>query len=149
MLVKPVESRPFFARFGVKLFVAHDQSELTRYVNELQVLGFKAQIMDFIPGPDSLFYNYTVYIDKSGNPAAELAMKKLRKSPPFFGVVRVGEVIKADKLREPTLELLRRVGWRGIASAEYKLDPRDESYRLIDVNCRPFLSQGLALRARG
>jgi predicted ATP-grasp superfamily ATP-dependent carboligase len=103
--------------------------------------------MDLIPGPDSLFYNYTVYIDRQGNPAAELGMKKLRKSPPFFGVCRVGEVVEVNELREPTLELLSHVGWRGMASAEYKLDPRDGRYRLIDINARPFLMQGLALRA--
>lgn len=147
VLVKPIESRPFFVHFGKKLFVARNRAELLSRIQELQTSGLRAQIMDLVPGPDSQFYNYTAYIDKSGHVAADMTMRKLRKSPPFFGVVRVAETIKADELREPTIELLRRVGWRGMASAEYKLDPRDGRYRLMEINARPFLIQGLALRA--
>jgi predicted ATP-grasp superfamily ATP-dependent carboligase len=147
VVVKPIESRLFVLRFGMKLFVAWNRTELLHYVQELQAVGLRAQIQDLIPGPDNLFYNYTVYVDRTGEPVAELSVRKLRKSPPFFGVVRVAETAKADELKEPTLELIRRIGWRGMASAEYKLDPRDGRYRLMEINCRPFLLQGLAWRA--
>jgi len=147
VVVKPVESRPFVLRFGVKLFVAHNRTELLRCIQELQSLGLRAQIFDLVPGPDDLFYNYSVYIDRYGEPVAELTMRKLRKSPPFFGVCRVAETARVTHLRKPTLELLRYIGWRGMANAEYKLDPRDGRYRLMDINGRCFLMQGLAWRA--
>jgi predicted ATP-grasp superfamily ATP-dependent carboligase len=147
VVVKPVESRPFVVRFGVKLFVARDRAELRRHVGDVQAAGLRAQIIDLVPGPDELFYSYTVYIDRRGEPVAELCMRKLRKSPPFFGVVRVAEVATRSELREPTIALLRRIGWRGMASVEYKLDPRDQRYRLMEINGRSFLIQGLAWRA--
>ncbi len=147
VLVKPVESRPFVARFGVKLFVARDRDELRRRVQEVLDAGLRAQIVDLVPGADDRFYSYTVYIDRHGEPGAELCMRKLRKSPPFFGVVRVAELASAPELREPTLALLRHIGWRGMASAEYKRDPRDGRFRLMEINGRSFLIQGLALRA--
>ncbi|MGH9907745.1 MAG: hypothetical protein ACRD8U_19420, partial [Pyrinomonadaceae bacterium] len=139
--------RPFVSRFGVKLFVARDRTELQRHIQELRAAGLRAQILDLVPGPDSLFYNYTVYIDRAGQPIAELPMRKLRKSPPFFGVVRVAEITKVPQLREPTLNLLRHIEWRGMASAEYKLDPRDGRYRLMEINGRCFLIHALARRA--
>jgi D-aspartate ligase len=74
-------------------------------------------------------------------------MHKLRKSPPFFGVCRVAEPWPEDRLREPTVALLARIGYRGMANAEYKLDPRDGKLRLMEVNGRPFLMAGLARRA--
>jgi len=147
VVVKPVESRPFVVRFGVKLFVAHDRDELRRRVEDVLAAALRAEIIDLVPGPDDLFYSYTVYIDRYGDPAAELCTRKLRKSPPFFGVARVAEVASRSELREPTLALLRRIGWRGMASVEYKLDPRDGRHRLMEINGRSFLIQGLAQRA--
>jgi predicted ATP-grasp superfamily ATP-dependent carboligase len=78
---------------------------------------------------------------------AEVGMHKLRKSPPFFGVCRVAEIADVPELRDPTLRILSRIGWWGMANAEYKLDPRDGRYRLMEINGRCFLMQGLALAA--
>lgn len=147
VVVKPIESRPFVVRLGVKLLVARDRAELVRHVAAVQAAGLRAQIVDLVPGPDDLFHSYTAYLDRHGEPVAELCMRKLRKSPPFFGVVRVAEVAHVPALREPTLALLRHVGWHGMASVEYKLDPRDGKHRLMEINGRSFLIQGLAWRA--
>jgi predicted ATP-grasp superfamily ATP-dependent carboligase len=59
----------------------------------------------------------------------------------------VGEVADASSLREPMLRILRRIGWWGMANAEFKLDPRDGCLRLMEINGRCFLMQGLALAA--
>lgn len=147
VVVKPVESRPFVLHFGKKLFVARTRTELLRCIQDLQVSGLQAQILDLVPGPDSLSYTYTVYIDRRGEPVAELPTRKLRQSPPFFGVTRLAETTHRAELREPTIDLLRHIGWRGMAEAEYKLDPRDGRYRLMEINGRCFLPLGLARRA--
>jgi predicted ATP-grasp superfamily ATP-dependent carboligase len=146
VVVKPLESRPFVRRFGVKLFVARDREQLARSIVDLAAAGLGGLILDHIPGPDRLLYHYIVYIDARGEPTAEQAMRKLRASPPFYGVSRVVEPVSAPELREPTLELLRSLGWRGIAEASYKLDPRDGRFRLLELNGRCFTQQGLSLR---
>ena len=147
VVVKPIDSRKFVGVFGVKLFVATNKTELLDCIGKLEEFSLSALIMDLIPGPDNHFYNYSVYIDRRGEPVAELTMRKLRKSPPFYGVCRVAENINSNRLKEPTIELLRHIGWRGIANVEYKLDPRDGKYRLMEINGRCFLMQGLAYRA--
>jgi predicted ATP-grasp superfamily ATP-dependent carboligase len=147
VVVKPSESHLFQKRFGKKLFVARNREELLKSIHKVLAAGLRAQIMDLIPGPDSLFYNYSAYLDRRGEPLAEFPMRKLRKDPPFFGVCRVAETSSSQKLREPTIEILRRIGWQGMANAEYKLDPRDGRYRLMEINGRCFLMHGLARRA--
>ena len=59
---------------------------------------------------------------------------------------RAAEVADVPHLREPTIALLQRIGWQGMASAEYKLDPRDGRYRLMEINGRCFLINGLPTR---
>lgn len=150
VVVKPVESHRFLECLGVKIFVARDRAELLEFVDSLPAMELEAEILDLIPGPDTQSYNYACYIDRSGEVLAEVTLRKLRKSPPFFGVGRVAEVVAGPdipELREMTLAILRRIGWWGMASAEFKLDPRDGRFRIMEINGRCFLMQGLAMAA--
>jgi D-aspartate ligase len=146
VVVKPVESGPFSEQFERKLLVARDSLELIAAIDEVEQAGIPAQVYDLVPGPDTNFYNYSVYLDRNGAPAAEFMFRKLRQAPSFFGVARAAEPAWVPELREPSLALLRRIGWRGVATVEFKLDPRDGRYRLIEVNGRCYLSHGLATR---
>ena len=147
VVVKPAVSGPFWERFGKKLLVVQSPLELVSAVDQLERAGLAADVFDLVPGPDHEFYNYTVYLDRDGHPAAEFGFRKLRKAPSFFGVARAAEPALVPELREPTIELLRRIGWRGIASAEYKRDPRDGRFRLMEINGRCYLSHALATRS--
>lgn len=146
VVVKPLESALFWETFGKKLIVARDRQELTAAVAQMRLAGIEAEVFDLVPGSDGQFCNYTVYMDRHGDPAAEFSFRKLRKAPQFYGVARAAKVADLPELREPTMALLRRIGWRGMASAEYKLDPRDGRYRLMEINGRCFLTHGLPTR---
>jgi predicted ATP-grasp superfamily ATP-dependent carboligase len=146
VVVKPLLGARFWETFGKKLFVAQSPLELIAAIDRVERAGIAAEVYDLVPGADRQFYNYTVYLDRQGQPAAEFGFRKLRKAPPFFGVARAAQAANLPQLRERTIELLRRIGWRGIASAEYKLDPRDGRYRLMEINGRCYLSHALATR---
>jgi D-aspartate ligase len=81
-----------------------------------------------------------VHIDAHGEPSPSVTVRKLRQKPPFIGGARVVEVI-ADipELRDATIAMLRRAGFRGIAFAEFKRDPRSGRYVFIEVNGRAVL----------
>ena len=52
----------------------------------------------------------------------------------------------APQLRDRTIALLQHLEWRGLACVEYKLDPRDGRYRLMEINGRCPLSNALPTR---
>jgi predicted ATP-grasp superfamily ATP-dependent carboligase len=147
VVIKPRHGHLFYERFRKKLFFVRSRDELDRRVGQLEAASLEGIVQEWIPGGDDCFFNYSVYIDRFGNPLGGFSMHKLRKSPPHFGVCRVSETWVNDELREPTLEFLRAAGWRGMANAEFKRDPRDGSYKLMEINGRCFLMQGLPLRA--
>ena len=71
-------------------------------------------------------------------------MRKLRQNPPFIGGARAAEIVDGDRrAREATVELLRRAGFRGMAFAEFKRDPRDGRFVFIEVNGRAVLFNSL------
>ena len=146
LIVKPLQSARFWEAFGKKLLIVRDRGELISAVDQVQESGLAAEVFDLVPGPDDHVYNYTVYLDRWGNPAAEFGLRKLRKSPRFFGVGRAATPAELPHLRERTIALLQHIRWRGMASVEYKLDPRDGRYRLMEINGRCTLTNGLPTR---
>jgi predicted ATP-grasp superfamily ATP-dependent carboligase len=144
VVVKPNIGHLFFSRFGCKLFIADNQVELLACIRAFSDAHLSGQVLDLVPGPDSQIYTYGVYMDAHGEPIAGITVRKLRQSPPFFGVARVAEIAEDnDILRDSTVEMLRRIGYRGIAVAEFKLDPRDGKFRFLEFNGRSVVYNGL------
>jgi D-aspartate ligase len=148
VVVKPIEGYRFTARFGAKLLRADDRTALRRCIARVTEADLACEIFDLVPGGDDRIYAYCVYMGARGEPVAGLAIRKLRQSPPFFGVARVAEIAgEHPALREATIAMLRRMGFRGIAAAEFKLDPRDGRMRFLEVNGRSVIYNGLLRRA--
>ena len=147
-MVKPLVAPRFFARFGSKLGVASDRDELERWISEMGRAQIPGLVMDLVPGPDSDIYAYCAYLDQGGAPVAGRLVRKLRQTPPGFGDARVAEIVdELPDLREATVEIARRIGLRGIVSAEFKRDSRDGRFRFIEVNGRSIVYNGLLRRA--
>ena len=144
VVVKPDAGHVFSSRMGVKLLTAASREELLDRVSVFADAGLDGHVFDLIPGDDHHIYCYCVYVDGHGDPSRGVTVRKIRQSPASFGVARVAELAdRADRLREPTVELLRRIGFRGIAVAEFKLDPRDGTFRFMEINGRSMIYNGL------
>ncbi len=147
VVVKPLVGYRFAARFGVKLFVAEDRERLRLCVARMASAGIAGQVIDLVPGDDSRIYAHCTYVDAGGEPTAGVTVRKLRQSPSLFGVARVAELTEqAPAMREATVEILRRIGLRGMAVAEFKQDARDGTLRFIEVNGRSVVYNELLRR---
>jgi D-aspartate ligase len=144
VLVKPVQHDRLITSFGTKLFLADDAEQLRASIDRLDETGLRGLVFEFVPGPDSNLYIYCVYIDARGEPSAGITVRKLRQNPPRIGGPRVAEIApELPVLREATVELLRKAGFRGMAFAEFKLDPRTDRFLFIEVNGRAVQFNGL------
>jgi predicted ATP-grasp superfamily ATP-dependent carboligase len=145
VVVKPIQHDRLISLYGTKLFLARDATELRRAVSRLEQAQSSGLVFEFVPGPDSEIFVYCVYVDARGEPSPGLTVRKLRQNPPFIGGARAAEVVdEIPALREATVELLRRAGFRGMAFAEFKRDRRDGRYLFIEVNGRAVLFNGIA-----
>jgi predicted ATP-grasp superfamily ATP-dependent carboligase len=147
-VVKPLRSGEFSAKFDRKLFLLRGLSDLRRCADQLATAEVGGHVFDLVPGPDSDIYAYCVYIDQRGQPQAGCTVRKLRQSPPRFGVARVAEITETiPLLREQSIELLRHIGFRGFAATEFKYDRRDGSFRFFEVNGRSVIYNSLLRQA--
>jgi D-aspartate ligase len=146
-LVKPIRTSGFVERFGRKLLLVRTAAELHEAVHRVVEAGIACEVLDLVPGPDPLHVTYDAYRTASGEIVGDWARRKLRQSPPFFGVARAAEPVDVPELKEPTHALLHHLEWQGLASVCYKQDPRTGRYCLMEVNGRCPQTNALASRA--
>jgi D-aspartate ligase len=143
-LLKPCEGHQFFDIFRKKVLVIDSLAELRIHYQELRNLRMPVMLQEIIPGEAHEGVNYNSYF-ADGEPIAEFTSEKVRIDPPFFGSPRVIVSKKIPQIIEPGRKLLRALGYQGFSCMEFKRDPRDGVYKLMEINARHNLSGSLAV----
>lgn len=86
------------------------------------------------PGGDAL--GVAVLMNFASAPRVSFAYRRLREYPATGGPSTLRESISDPALRATAERLLSRLGWVGVAMAEFKVDPRDGRPKLLEVNPR-------------
>jgi D-aspartate ligase len=93
-------------------------------------------VQDLIPGDGSCQYSYCSFF-KQGNSIARLTACRRRQHPLEFGRSSTYvETVELPLLEEYSQRFLRAIDYYGLVEVEYKHDPRDGQFRLLDVNGR-------------
>jgi predicted ATP-grasp superfamily ATP-dependent carboligase len=83
-----------------------------------------------------------------GQPVAVFSHKRLREKPPSGGVSVLCESVPVlPQAKAYATALLDRLKWRGVAMVEFKLDHRDNTPKLMEINGRFWGSLQLAIDA--
>jgi len=148
--LKPVDSQAFFARFGTKGLWLEDRAVAAATVRRLAEEGLEMLLQEFVPGPPTGHVFLDGFVDRAGVMRAVLARRRVRLYPPKLGNTSLAVTIRMDEAA-PALESLRRllegVAYTGIFNAEFVYDERDATFKLIEVNARPYWQLELATAA--
>jgi len=87
-------------------------------------------IQEYVPG--QLFDANFLY--QKGCPKAALTQERVITYPVQGGPGAVNRTTKDPVLREYGERLLNALGWHGPAQVEFRLDPRDQTYKLMEIN---------------
>ena len=145
LLVKPSQSHLYFDRFKRKMSCVRSEAELSQRVEEALRAELEVMLQEIVPGPDTEVVNYNAYAFE-GRSLVEFTARQIRKAPPRLGSPRVAVSERIPDLIEPGRATLRALGFQGFACSEFKRDPRDGRYKIVDVNGRHNLSCLLAVR---
>ena len=144
-LVKPSTSHQYHAVFRAKMKCVQNFDEARRAFTEAAARGLDMMLQEYIPGNDDCGANYNSYWWE-GAPLVEFTARKVRNSPQFFGSPRVVRSEYIGEAVEQGRKLLRAAQFSGYACTEFKRDPRDGIFKLMEVNVRHNLSSQLAIR---
>ncbi|HET9539186.1 MAG TPA: hypothetical protein VFQ46_01155 [Candidatus Limnocylindria bacterium] len=144
-IAKPSQGHLYQDLFGRKMVRVEDMDELVAAYREAAAAGLQMMLQELIPGDDRQGANYNSY-RVPGSPAVEFTAAKVRLTPRSFGPPSVVVSRVIPEIIEPARRLLDALGYEGYSCTEFKLDPRDGIYKLMEVNGRFNLSSLLMLR---
>jgi predicted ATP-grasp superfamily ATP-dependent carboligase len=142
VLVKPADPIEFKRRHRRQAFRCETRAELEAAYAQAE--PHEPMVQELIPGGDDALYTLGSYLDASGRPLGVFSGRKLRQTPRLVGTCRVGEAVWVQEVVDAGLRLLAAFGFRGLSQVEFKRDPRDGRYKLMEINPRLFQWHGLA-----
>lgn len=146
--LKPSDSQRFAAVFRRKALHVHSREEAESLYRKASSEGLEMVLQEYIPGPASNHYFVDGFIDAHGRVRAIFARHRLRMFPLDFGdstYLRSISPGALGDLGERLCELLSGLCYRGIFSAEFKRDPRDSQFKLLEINTRVWWQAGIAI----
>ncbi len=103
-------------------------------------------VQEFIP-PGGSSYGVFLLFNKDSEPRAVFVHKRLREFPVKGGPSTLRESVHKPELVDMSIKLLKSINWYGVAMVEFKEDPRDGQYKIMEINPRFWGSLPLAIVA--
>ena len=142
VLVKPADPIEFKRRHRRQAFRCETSAELEEAYAQSE--PYEPMVQELVPGGDDALYTLGSYLDAAGAPLGVFSGRKLRQTPRLVGTCRVGEAVWVQEVVDAGLRLLAAFEFRGLSQVEFKRDPRDGRYKLMEINPRLFQWHGLA-----
>ncbi len=139
IFIRPSVSQNFSTLFRKKGFVANSDRELLKYFTIASEHKIDVMLQEIIPGPDINIYGISGLFDRQSKPLAFFAYQRLKAWRPVFGnnsLIESVSLVKLSPLKETISRYLENLGYYGIMEAEFKLDPRDNRFKLLEINAR-------------
>lgn len=130
VLLKPIEGS---GSRGIRIVASSANLHATASQVLAQFGPFLAQELIPHDGPEIGCY---MLCDSSSRPVASLLQKRIRSFPARGGPSTLRTTFHDDHILTQSIEILRRIGWRGVAMVEWKVDPRDGIPKLMEINPR-------------
>jgi D-aspartate ligase len=138
VVLKPAIKEHFIYATKDKAWRVDSPAQLRKLFCKASMLVPRGEIMiqDLIPGDGACQYAYCSFF-KQGKSLASLVVCRRRQHPSDFGRASTYvESIELPLLEEYALRFLRAINYYGLVEVEFKRDPRDGQFRLLDVNGR-------------
>jgi len=148
-VIKPAIKEHFLYATKAKAWCANSHAELRTLFQKASELVGPGEVMvqELIPGGGMQQFAYCAFF-RSGEAIGKMVARRRRQHPLQFGRSSTYvETVDVPILEELSECFLRASNYYGLVEMEYKLDPRDGQYKLLDVNARTWGYHSLGTRA--
>lgn len=149
LVIKPAIKEHFIYATKAKAWRADTFAESQERFSQASALMEPGETMlqEMIPGDGRQQFAYCAFF-KEGRAIGSMVARRRRQHPPDFGRASTFvETIEQPIIEEYSERFLKAVDYYGLVELEYKLDPRDGQYKLLDVNARTWGYHSLGQRA--
>ena len=148
-VIKPAIRDNFYDKARKKAVRADDREQLLKeYMNAASLIdSSEIMVQELIPGAADNLYSYGS-LHSNGRALGKVVARRTRQHPAEFGRVTThAETMHIPELETMATLFLDAMGYQGISEVEFMWDPRDEKYKLIEINARFWSWHSLAIAA--
>lgn len=138
LAIKPAIKEHFVYATRAKAWTASNPEELKVLCQKaIDIVGpGEVMVQEFVPGGGRQQFAYCAFF-RDREAIGKMVVCRRRQHPYQFGRASTYvETIDLPLLEEYSERFLRAIDYYGLVEIEYKLDPRDNQYKLLDVNPR-------------
>jgi predicted ATP-grasp superfamily ATP-dependent carboligase len=145
-VLKPSFSASFVLDFNIKAFIANKPSQLINFYKKALSKKHEVIIQEIIPGNVKNMHGLNAYYDKTFSPNGVFMYRRIREWPHGMGNGCFIESVKIPELEKIINPLIKNIKYYGIIDAELRKDPRDNEFKLIEINSRCWMQCSLPAR---
>jgi len=138
LALKPAIKEHFFYATGAKAWRCDTVEQLNESFRRAsqQLRPEEVLLQEIIPGDGRRQYSYCAFV-RDGKIHSSLVAVRSRQHPAEFGrAATYVESIEHPVVEELSERFLKAINYYGLVEIEYKEDPRDGKFKLLDVNAR-------------
>ena len=138
LAIKPAVKENFFYATGAKAWRADTPEQLIQLFERAgrQIKPEEIMVQEIIPGNGECQFSYCAFF-RDGQAHGSLVAMRKRQHPREFGrAATYVESIELPVIEELSERFLKAINYYGLVEIEFKQDPRDGQYKLLDVNAR-------------
>lgn len=143
-VIKPSVADIAWRQKGWKIMLARNREELLRAYAVAAAVQSSLVVQEVIEGPDSALHFSLTFAGADCECIAMFTGRKLRQHIPRYGISSLAESRWYPVIDEMTRDILRRIGYRGYASIEFKQDARNGRYYVMEVTGRTWYPHALS-----
>jgi len=147
VIIKPSVMHSFYSTFKTKVFVVNTYEQLVEKYNRIStVIKEPLMVQEIIPGSSNELYSYCSLI-KNSKVLASCVGNRKRQIPMDFGKASTYvESVDVPEIEQLAIKFLSSLDYYGVSEVEFKRDPRDGQYKLLEINPRTWKWHTLALK---
>jgi predicted ATP-grasp superfamily ATP-dependent carboligase len=149
LAIKPAVKENFFYATGKKAWRADTPEQLNALFAQANgvITAEEVMVQEIIPGNGQHQVSYCAFF-RDGQAHSTLVARRKRQHPHEFGraatYVESADVPAIEELSE---RFLKEIDYYGLVEVEFKQDPRDGQYKILDVNARAWGFHSLGMPA--
>lgn len=123
--------------------IFYDRSEYESFMRQLFAKGFKDDLLvqEYIEDSDRHMPTVNCFTDRDGIAQCFSVIEKIRQYPPRTGTSTVMSLVwpkdpDYQEVMDYTQRILRDFQFYGLSGTEFKYDPREKNYKIIETNVR-------------
>jgi D-aspartate ligase len=149
LVLKPAIKNRFFYATKAKAWRVDNRADLRPMLRRANAIAGANEILiqDLIPGDGRHQFSYCAFF-KAGKAVGSMVTRRRRQHPHDFGRASTFvETIDLPALEALSERFLKAIDYYGLVEVEFKLDPRDGQFKLLDINARTWGYHSLGTHA--